>query len=866
MEQLKQASEADTALQSQIGSRRDDEAAPKGRCDLNSTSVRAASQTRVTDLKKDCTTLRSCRDPPQTSFDADAVLNGIAGHVQAMTDRIGELGAELAKSSARNVDLAETEENLAASPKVIKTTTSGRSRVGEQSVTIEELHGELQATITRETERLAGQMQLKEDSEANMALQSQMGSRRNDETAPKGRCDLHSTSACVASLPPVADLLKRDFATLRGCRDPHQMTSVAGTKRLKGQIHESCTLVKQSTTSDEVRISASSIEETSRCTAQRNVIERLEETVKRKDKELGELRKETSDLSENVRGMKTRMTESEGRLKLFLRESEGLRSSLEDETRRYAELKQVMAESAEETRNNIASLASARSTIQSQVNEIDELKGEVKRKDEELGKLKSEISYLSKEVRGMETRMTESESCTRLALQESEKLRSSLDDETRRYAKLEQVMVESAEKIRINENRLASAESTNLELRGEVKRKDEEIGELSNRILCLSNDVRDIDDEKTEFAVQMSLKHQESERLQSSLVEKTRRCAQLNEAMKELAEDNDSNKVRLAKFEEDAAKTKSFNAQMKMIASRCLCQLQMASNEVGSLSRSLKGEAEPDTRHQRTKLDETVLAIQATLNKFEDSSNAENLTPENHCCPVCYDSYGSKVVPTLLQCCLNHVCVGCLEKDRAQKTSLLVGNKKQIQCMFCNHSFHCAKDIPWRVNRPYIDAIGIRVDSNDLHQESSSQGTKSSQDRSSEARRGSGRALQLYDWLIFESSDDRHQQFWLGRAVGKSDWGGSCKRRNETNAAVSIEGALINPGCYAINVQWYNQRAAGLLEYVREGQPLVQSNAGLRLRGFNGHVHHRRDAEGSYFELDISIKVRAESLIARRHL
>ena len=64
--------------------------------------------------------------------------------------------------------------------------------------------------------------------------------------------------------------------------------------------------------------------------------------------------------------------------------------------------------------------------------------------------------------------MTESESCTRLALQESKKLRSSLDDETRRYAKLEQVMVESAEEI---ENRLASAESTNLELKGEVKRR-----------------------------------------------------------------------------------------------------------------------------------------------------------------------------------------------------------------------------------------------------------------------------------------------------------------------------------------------------------------------------------------------------------
>ena len=154
-----------------------------------------------------------------TQFDADCILNGIASHVRAMKDRIGELESELANSSARNVELAKSEGDLAASPKVIETTASGRARAGEESVSIQGLQGEFQVTTARETELLTGQA--KQASEANRALQSRMGSRRSDAAALQGRCDLSLKSATAASQTPVADL-KRDFATLRSYRDPLQ--------------------------------------------------------------------------------------------------------------------------------------------------------------------------------------------------------------------------------------------------------------------------------------------------------------------------------------------------------------------------------------------------------------------------------------------------------------------------------------------------------------------------------------------------------------------------------------------------------------------------------------------------------------------
>ncbi|KAL7551406.1 hypothetical protein ACHAWF_014594 [Thalassiosira exigua] len=79
-------------------------------------------------------------------------------------------------------------------------------------------------------------------------------------------------------------------------------------------------------------------------------------------------------------------------------------------------------------------------------------------------------------------------------------------------------------------------------------------------------------------------------------------------------------------------------------------------------------------------------------------------------CPICTNSYGGAVVPTLLTCCQNHVCFDCAEKDRNAQISQLVGNKTKIGCMFCKELFHSGKETPWKVNRPFISLIGIEVD------------------------------------------------------------------------------------------------------------------------------------------------------------
>ena len=80
-------------------------------------------------------------------------------------------------------------------------------------------------------------------------------------------------------------------------------------------------------------------------------------------------------------------------------------------------------------------------------------------------------------------------------------------------------------------------------------------------------------------------------------------------------------------------------------------------------------------------------------------------------CQICDHEYGgTDVVPTLLTCCLNHVCFGCAEKDRNAKIVLLTKNRKMIKCMFCNQLFHSSKETPWKVNKPFIELSGIEVD------------------------------------------------------------------------------------------------------------------------------------------------------------
>lgn len=264
--------------------------------------------------------------------------------------------------------------------------------------------------------------------------------------------------------------------------------------------------------------------------------------------------------------------------------------------------------------------------------------------------------------------------------------------------------------IELKDKRILSRGKEIEKMKAEVQRKDEELGKLKNKISDMSKDVRIMENRVTESESCLRLTLQESERLESSLAEETHRNTKLKRDMAELAEEKNSIKTRLVGFEESSAQIQSRNTQIKTIASRFISQLQMASNEVGVLSRSIpfEGEVEPGAKRQRTAFGETMLAIQSTLGKLEEISDAVNLKPENHRCPVCYDSYGGKVIPALLQCFLNQVCVDCMRKDRAQKISLLVGNKKRIQCMLCNHPFHCEKDSAWRVNRPYIEAMGIQ--------------------------------------------------------------------------------------------------------------------------------------------------------------
>ncbi len=90
-------------------------------------------------------------------------------------------------------------------------------------------------------------------------------------------------------------------------------------------------------------------------------------------------------------------------------------------------------------------------------------------------------------------------------------------------------------------------------------------------------------------------------------------------------------------------------------------------------------------------------------------------------------------------------------------------------------------------------------------------------------------------WMLFSSSD-KDQPFWLGRAMSKEEWSGACFWKNETTRAKKICAELtVQPGAYAINVQWYTHTAPVSLEYhieKEETHPLVQSDRFLIHSGF----------------------------------
>jgi hypothetical protein len=120
-------------------------------------------------------------------------------------------------------------------------------------------------------------------------------------------------------------------------------------------------------------------------------------------------------------------------------------------------------------------------------------------------------------------------------------------------------------------------------------------------------------------------------------------------------------------------------------------------------------------------------------------------------------------------------------------------------------------------------------------------------------------------WVIFKSSGDPDQLFWLGKTVGRNDWNNSCVWFNNTSSQKTIRdnpntpGALIPAYSYAINVQWYTQKVIGVLEYEIEGganaMPLVNSNQYLlfvvpdeqvvRVLGMNVRVPRRRNVRSN---------------------
>ena len=73
------------------------------------------------------------------------------------------------------------------------------------------------------------------------------------------------------------------------------------------------------------------------------------------------------------------------------------------------------------------------------------------------------------------------------------------------------------------------------------------------------------------------------------------------------------------------------------------------------------------------------------------------------------------------------------------------------------------------------------------------------------------------DWVMFESPEPNVQLFWDGRSVSKAEWQNSCTYQNGTRARqMMMSGSVpLNPGEYAINVQWYTIRDAAIpLEYI----------------------------------------------------
>ena len=115
-------------------------------------------------------------------------------------------------------------------------------------------------------------------------------------------------------------------------------------------------------------------------------------------------------------------------------------------------------------------------------------------------------------------------------------------------------------------------------------------------------------------------------------------------------------------------------------------------------------------------------------------------------------------------------------------------------------------------------------------------GVASSCARIREDRNTITRELTPGDWMMFESPEPNVVPFWIGRAMSKAEWDNRCWYKNETPRRLRLAGDLpLDPGEYAINVQWYAERDVGSLEYIiYQEQPysVVNNNRTLVMGGF----------------------------------
>jgi hypothetical protein len=93
------------------------------------------------------------------------------------------------------------------------------------------------------------------------------------------------------------------------------------------------------------------------------------------------------------------------------------------------------------------------------------------------------------------------------------------------------------------------------------------------------------------------------------------------------------------------------------------------------------------------------------------------------------------------------------------------------------------------------------------------------------------------NWMMFESPEPNMQPFSIGRALSKSKWNNSCFYKNSTTRRKNLMVNLpLDPGEYAVNIQWYNQQdICSPLEYAVDRTnpyPIVNHNHTLVLGGF----------------------------------